>query len=522
MGILLFILISYVLLCLTLAPLFRRAGSDPKKAWIPGINFGEWAHIIGRKRSYAWWLLFPIVNIFIYAGMAVDMGRAFGKLSFWDSVLAVVYTPLAFFLIDRQNKSYQGKVIQLEKEYHLQIKEAQDAGDNLKVQRLTSKNPYRKTATREWAESLIFAVFAAAFIRMFLIEAFIIPTSSMEGSLLVGDFLFVSKVNYGIRTPMTIAMVPLLHNRIGFLNTESYLEEPSLPYYRLPAINKIKRYDNVVFNYPEGDSVVITPGRTFSVYDLRRRGMLNQVDPDAIISRPMDKMDHYIKRTIGLPGDDLEIKGGTVYINGEAIVNPEKAQFTYRVTSSVGEININTLDKLGVDVKDHPRGADHFYNLSKDEVEAIKNLGNDIEVTYVPPTHMDDYMFPHNEELFPGWTFDEFGPIHIPAKGETVELTPENLAMYSRVIGVYEQNDLSIQPDHVYINGEAATHYTFKHDYYWMMGDNRHNSEDSRVWGYVPDTHVVGKPLFIWMSMKNSKLADGIRWNRIFSSANKK
>lgn len=522
MGILLFVLISYLLLCFTLAPLFRRAGSDPKKAWIPGVNFGEWAHIIGRKKSFAWWLLFPIVNIFIYCGMAIDMARSFGKLGFWDSVLAVVYAPLSFFLIDRKNLPYQGKVVQLERQYREQIKEAHEAGDKLKVQRLTSKNPYQKGAGREWIESLVFAVFAAAFIRMFLIEAFIIPTSSMEGSLEVGDFLFVSKVNFGIRTPMTVAMVPLLHNRIGFLNKESYLEEPSLPYYRLPALEKIERHDNVVFNYPEGDSVVLTPGRTFSVYDLRRRGMLGQVNPDAIITRPMDKMDHYIKRTIGLPGDDLEIREGIVYIDGEAIEQPEMVQFTYRVTSTAGEINTNTLDRIGVHINDHPRAADHYYNLSKDEVEAIRNLGNDIQVTYVSPSHMDDALYPHRDDLFPDWTTDQYGPVHIPAKGESVELTPQNLAMYKRVIDVYEDNDLVINGDQILINGSPATSYTFRYDYYWMMGDNRHNSEDSRFWGFVPETHIVGKPMFIWMSLKNSKLSDGIRWNRIFNSANKK
>src|SRR5699024_9726715 len=255
-GILIFVLISYVLLSFTLRPLFKRAGSDPGKALIPGVNFGEWAHIIGRKRSYAWWLLFPIVNIFIYAGMVIDMSRSFGKLSFWDAFLSVVYAPLAFFLIDKQGLKYQGQVVRLEKEYRAQILEAKQSGDNLKAQRLVNKNPYQKNAGREWVESLIFAVFAAAFIRMFLIEAYIIPTSSMEGSLKVGDFLFVSKVNFGIRTPMTVAMVPLLHNRIGFLNKESYLEKPALPYFRMPALEKIDRYENVIFNYPEGDSVV--------------------------------------------------------------------------------------------------------------------------------------------------------------------------------------------------------------------------------------------------------------------------
>lgn len=522
MGILIFILISYVLLSLALRPLFKRAGSDPNKALIPGVNFGEWAHIIGRKRAYAWWLVFPIVNIFIYAGMAVDLSRSFGKLSFWDAFLSVVYAPLAFFLIDRQDLKYQGQVVRLEKEYRNQILEAKQAGDNLKAQRLINKNPYQKSAGREWVESLIFAVFAAAFIRMFLIEAYIIPTSSMEGSLKVGDFLFVSKVNFGIRTPMTVAMVPLLHNRIGFLNKESYLEKPALPYFRMPAIEKIDRYDNVVFNYPEGDSVVLTPGRTFSVYDLRRRGMLNQVDPSAIVSRPMDKMDHYIKRAIGLPGEDLEIKEGVVYIDGQALEPPRETRFTHRVTSNAGSINEKSLDRIGVDIRDHPQFEQGYYNLSKEEVEAIKNLGSDIEVEYIKPQHMDNYMYPHDESLFPDWTFDDYGPVHIPAKGETIDLSPENISMYRRIIGNYEGNDLRITPEAVFINGEKAEQYTFQYDYYWMMGDNRHNSEDSRVWGFVPETHVVGKPLFIWMSLKNSRLADGIRWNRIFMSANKK
>ncbi len=521
-GILLFLLLTYILLCFTLAPLFRRAGSDPKKAWIPGVNFGEWAFITGRKRTYAWWLLFPIVNFFIYAIMAIDMVRAYGKLSFWDSALAVIYAPLAFFLIDRQNKTYQGKVVQLERQYREQIKEAEDAGDKLKAQRLADKNPYRKGPMREWVESLIFAVFAAAFIRMFLIEAFIIPTSSMEGSLKVGDFLFVSKINYGIRTPMTIAMVPLLHNRISALNRESYLEKPSLPYFRLPALESIERHDNVVFNYPEGDSVVLTPGRTFSVYDLRRRGMLDRVTEQSIITRPMDKMDHYIKRTVGLPGEDLEIRAGTVYINNEAIQHPEKVQFTYRVTSSMGDINVQTLDKLGVHINDHPRAGDHYYNLSFDQVEAIQNLGSDIQVSYVKPSHIPGALYPHNEDLFPGWTTDDYGPIHIPSRGETIDLTPENVAMYRRVIEAYEGHSLKKNGDQILIDGSPASQYTFKYDYYWMMGDNRHNSEDSRFWGFVPETHVVGKPLFIWMSLKNSRLADGIRWDRIFNSANKK
>nr|WP_262912719.1 signal peptidase I [Membranihabitans marinus] len=510
------------MLCFSLQKLFVKAGKDGKLAWIPGVNFGHWSALTGRSKHFAWWMLFPIVNFFIYATLAIDLARSFGKTSFWDAFLSVVYTPLSYFLIDRSNATYKGPVAKLEKEYNAQIAEAKSAGDNLKVQRLIAKNPYRKSPTREWVDSLIFAVFAAAFIRMFLIEAYIIPTSSMEGSLKVGDFLFVSKVHYGIRTPMTVAMVPLLHNRIGFFNSESYLEKPSLPYYRLPKITPVKRFDNMVFNYPEGDSVVLTPGRTFSVYDLRRRGMLNQVPPSDIISRPMDKMDHYIKRTIGLPGETLQIKKGQVFIDEQAIDLPEMAQFTYKITSTQGPINTNTLDKIGVDIHDNQQANEGYYNLSANEVEAIKQMGNDITVEYIEPSHMDNYLYPHDEEHFPNWTFDNFGPIHIPAKGETIELSPENLSMYGRVISVYEGHDLKITPNGIYIDGEIQTSYQFKYDYYWLMGDNRHNSEDSRVWGFVPETHIVGKPLFIWMSLKNSRLADGIRWSRIFQSANKK
>ncbi|WP_236978312.1 signal peptidase I [Membranihabitans maritimus] len=522
MGILIFVIVSYILLSLSLRKLFEKAGKDPQKALIPGVNFGIWAEIIGRSKNHAWLLLIPIVNIFIYAGMTIDMVRSFGKSSFWDAALSVVYAPLSFYLLGKSGLNYNGPVVTQEREYNQKIREAKESGDNLKVQRLTSKNPFQKSPTREWVDSLIFAVFAAAFIRMFLIEAYIIPTSSMEGSLKVGDFLFVSKVNYGIRTPMTIAMVPLLHNRIGFLNAESYLENPSLPYFRLPKLEKIDRYDNVVFNYPEGDSVVLTPNRTFSVYDLRRRGMLNQVPENEIITRPMDKMDHYIKRAIGLPGEDLEIKEGTVYIDGTAIENPEMTQFAYKISSSQGPVNTNTLDRIGVDINDHAQANQGYYNLSQNEVEEIKTLGNDITVEYIKPSHHENYLYPHDEQHYPGWTFDDFGPIHIPQAGETIELTPQNLAVYERVIQVYEDNELIVKNDGIYINGQIANEYTFKYNYYWMMGDNRHNSEDSRVWGYVPETHIVGKPLFIWMSLKNSNLSDGIRWSRIFQSANKK
>ena len=220
--------------------LFPKAGVDAVKGLIPGVNFVEWCKIIGQKPAHALWLLFPIVNIFIFAAMAVDMVRSFGKLQFKHTAAAVIYAPAAFFKIaTNPNDKYLGPTLKREAEYAQSIADAKANNDQYKLKQLEEKNPYKKSQAREWVESIVFAVFAASFIRMFLIEAYVIPTPSMEGSLNVGDFLFVSKAHYGIRTPMTIAMIPLLHNQIPFINKESYLKNPALPYKRLPALEKI-------------------------------------------------------------------------------------------------------------------------------------------------------------------------------------------------------------------------------------------------------------------------------------------
>ena len=293
----LFLLILYVLVSLSLYKVFEKAGRPGWQGLVPGYNFVVWSEIVGRKPAYAAWMLFPIVNIFIFAALAIDLVRSFGKDKFWHSVAAVVLTPLTFFYLGfKPEETYDGPVLVAEHEYKAKLEAARNSKNQTQYKKLQASNPFQKGALREWTESIIFAVFAAAFIRIFLIEMYKIPTSSMEGSLLVGDFLCVSKVHYGVRTPMTIAMIPLLHNRIPFLNTESYLEKPSLKYFRLPALEKIDHNDPVVFNYPEGDSVVITPGRTYSVYDIKRQGVARTSDiQQEIVTRPMDKMDHYIK-----------------------------------------------------------------------------------------------------------------------------------------------------------------------------------------------------------------------------------
>ena len=524
MSVLIFLIISYILLSLSLYKVFEKAGEDGWKALVPGYNFVVWCKIIGRPSWWAALLLIPIVNIFIYAGMAVDMVRSFGKYTFWDSALAVIYAPISFFLLGTKTENkYLGPTLKLEKEYAAKLAAAHEKGDNYQIKKLEKNNPYKKSAGREWAEAIIFAVFAAAFIRMFLIEAYVIPTSSMEGSLLVGDFLFVSKAHYGIRTPQTIAMLPLLHNRIPFLNTESYLKKPKLGYHRLPAFQDIERNDPVVFNYPEGDSVYVFPDRAFSSHDLKRGAISQQmVQGKKLVVRPIDKKDHYIKRCIGLPGDSLQIINKQVYINGEPAKNPSNLQYTYSVNSESGTLNLNRLEEWGVNITDRTRLRNGFH-LNAEQVEKIKGLNGVTVTDFSPQPESPIHMFPHDPKNYPNWSYDNFGPIYIPKKGATTPLSISNIEMYRRIIDVYEDNDLSVNKTtgKILINGKEADSYTFKQNYYWMMGDNRHNSEDSRVWGYVPEDHIVGKPLFIWFSTKNGNIWNGINWDRIFSSAQK-
>ncbi len=592
MTILYFLIISYILLSISLRKIFEKAGVPPNKALIPGVNFVEWCKIIGRTKWWAAWLLFPIVNIFIFAGMAVDLVRSFKKYSFWDSALAVIYAPLSFFKIGaNKNDKYDGPALKKEAAYQTKIAEAIKKKEEYKLKKLVEKNPYKKSQFREWVEAIIFAVFAAAFIRMFLIEAYVIPTSSMEGSLLVGDYLFVSKAHYGIRTPKTVAMVPLLHNRIPFINKESYLEKPNLPFYRLPALERIDRYDPVVFNYPEGDSVYVTPGRTWSVYDYQR-GAIPQNIAAAIsqkrlelVTRPLDKMDHYIKRCVGLPGDSLQIIDRQLFINGKKVEDPSHIQFRYLVKHNKGQINDRNFDDWGITPEDrtyyndgtNPESQTHkMLVLSNEQKERIQAMDASIEI--IPndmywvalPTDFNranlqkwgiensnlrhstsatrllltlkteqvdslrannlkveynyeaDRLFPHDPQNYPNQSTDNYGPIYIPKKGATIIVTPESIAPYKRIISVYENNKLEIKNGRVFINDQQTTQYTFKQNYYWMMGDNRHNSEDSRVWGYVPAVNIVGKPLFIWWSTKNGNVGNGINWSRIFSSADKK
>lgn len=518
MTIFIALLIFYLATSFTLAPLFEKAGIEKSKAFIPGLNFVTWAKLIGRKPIYALWLLVPIVNIFIYAGMAVDMVRSFGRYSFMDSFLAVIGTPFIFHSIGKNEQDkYRGPNYTMEKEYGEKMAAARKSGDKAAYQKLLRTSPYEKKPIREWAESIIFAVFAAAFIRMFLIEAYVIPTPSMEGSLLVGDYLFVSKAHFGIRSPMTILQVPLLHNRVPFINTESYLKHPSLGYHRIKGLEKVGRNMPVVFNYPEGDSVYLYPGRTYSIHDVRRNPQLAQLPSRLpLVVRPIDKRDHYIKRCIGAPGDTIQIKNRQVFVNGVAAENPENMQFNYKVVSVGEPISAQTLADMGVTKPAY--GTTDVYALNQKQVNKLKSISPDVlvEVVSHEPTST---LFPHNPSIMGKWTIDDYGPIFVPKKGMTIPLNSFTMSFYQRVISVYEDNKLELKAGKYYINGQEVSSYTFKMDYFWMMGDNRHQSEDSRFWGFVPEDHIVGKPLFIWMSMEKSGPNKGVRWNRLFKSA---
>lgn len=512
--------------------MFPKANVEAWKGLVPGLNFVEWAKIIGRKPGYALWLLFPIVNIFIFCGMAVDLVRSFGLYDFKHSAAAVIYAPAIFGWIGQKKEiAYDGPTLVKERAYKEQLEAAKAGNQTRLYKKLEANNPYKKSSSREWTEAIVFAVFAAAFIRMFLIEAYKIPTPSMEGSLLVGDFLFVSKAHYGIRTPMTPVMIPLLHNRIPFINKESYLEKPSLPYWRLPKIESIDRNEPIVFNWPVGDSVVLAPDRSWAIGQVNRgESNIRNAKAQKVITRPIDKRDHYIKRCIAAPGDTLQIIDREIYINGEKQPSAPGVQFLYDVVTNT-PLNKTRLEKEGIDLTYFRAGNQNIFFLTNDQKAWLESVAPDAlirrrDFSYDPNTPQGKKeaikYFPHDPANFKGWTVDNYGPILIPKKGMTVELTPENIALFERVINVYDHNDsYERKGDQFIINGQAATSYTFKQDYYWAMGDNRHNSEDSRMWGYVPEDHIVGKPLFIWFSTKQGQLSKGINWKRIFSGATK-
>ncbi len=390
------------------------------------------------------------------------------------------------------------------------------------------KNPPegKQTKVVEWVDAIIFAVVAASFIRLFFIEAYTIPTSSMEKSMLVGDYLFVSKTAYGPKTPNTPLSFPFVHHTMPLTKTtKSYVEWIKRPYKRLAGFGEVKNNDVVVFNFPEGDTVALNQP-TNSYYQLVRSYGREAVNKNKrmfgkIIHRPVDKRENYIKRCIGIPGDEIKITEGQVYVNGKPQQQFDGIQFNYEVITNGTSINPKTLDKIGIAMSDRNaqnRGR-YIFPLTEKQVTSLKKLKNIVAIKKMltPKDMWDPYIFP-SDTLYK-WNVDNFGPLSVPKKGEKIALTVDNLPLYQRIITVYEGNKLKVDGDKIMINGKEASTYTFKMDYYWMMGDNRHNSADSRYWGFVPEDHVVGKAVFVWLSLdKDKSFLSKIRWGRMFRS----
>jgi signal peptidase I len=382
----------------------------------------------------------------------------------------------------------------------------------------------KQTKVVEWIDAIIFAVIAAKFIRMFFIEAYTIPTSSMEKSLLVGDYLFVSKVAYGPKTPNTPISFPFVHNTLPLTRTKkSYVEWIKRPYNRLKGFGRIKNDDVVVFHFPEGDTVAMYL-QNQSYYQLVRTYGRERVWSDPrnfgeVVARPVDKRENYIKRCIGIPGDVIELSSGQIKVNGQPQQPFPGIQHNYLVKTSGTAINRRALERLNIAEDDRTvfSSEQYMFPLTNENVEKLKEFSNVTAVEKLEEERgeWDPMVFP-NDKNYP-WNVDNFGPLTIPAKGETVEISVDNLSLYKRIIQVYENNTLEVKDNTIYINGEPANSYTFKMDYYWMMGDNRHNSADSRMWGFVPEDHVVGKASFIWLSLdKDKSLPNKVRLRRMF------
>ena len=377
-----------------------------------------------------------------------------------------------------------------------------------------------------WVDAIVYALVLVYFLFLFIGQNYQIPSSSLEKSLLTGDFLWVNKVTYGPRVPQTPLHFPLAQNTLPILNCKSYIDHPQLEYHRLKGLRNVERMDIVVFNFPAGDTVATkmpNPDYYTLCQERGRDVVRNNKDVFGdIIYRPVDRRDNYVKRCLGLPGETLQIRDGIVYVNGKAVPQPKNVQYFYYVETDGTFIDEELYDELGISMDDrHAQGNQYILPLTADMKKTLQSK---------PWVKMVERIQPNPEEslvTYPvgvdyGWTHANYGPIWIPKKGAKVDLTLQNLPLYERCIKNYECNDLEVKNGQIFINGKPATSYTFKMDYYWMQGDNRDNSLDSRYWGFVPEDHIVGTPSIILISFdKDHRLLDGgIRWNRIFKMPN--
>jgi len=381
-----------------------------------------------------------------------------------------------------------------------------------------------------WVDAIVYALVLVYFLFLFVGQNYQIPSSSLEKSLLTGDFLWVNKVTYGPRVPQTPLHFPLAQNTLPILNCKSYIETPQLSYHRLKGLRNVERMDIVVFNFPAGDTVVLKhpdplePNDYYTLCYEKGHDFVNNNKEmyGDIIYRPVDRRDNYVKRCLGLPGETLQIRDGIVYVNGKAVPQPKNVQYFYCVETDGTFITDEMFEELGISREDrHIYGNQYVVPLTAEMKKTLEGKSWVKDIQRIQPSP-DETMVTYPVGVDYGWTHANYGPIWIPKKGAKVDLTPQNLPLYERCIKNYEGNTLEVKNGQILINGKPATSYTFKMDYYWMQGDNRDNSLDSRYWGFVPEDHIVGTPSIILISFdKDHRLFDGgIRWNRIFKMPN--
>ena len=508
--------------------LYIKAGRKGWEALVPIYNAVVLMQIIRRPKWWVILLFIPIINLMMFPAVWVETLRSFGRTKWVDTLLVILTLGLYLFVINYDSKTTYDK----------------------------DRDLNSKSWFGEWISALMFAVIAATLVHNYFIQPYIIPTGSLEKTLLIGDFLFVSKFHYGARTPTSAVAFPMVHDTIPIIKKRSYLKKPQLPYFRLPGFQDVKRNDIVVFSWP-ADTV-----RKFFV---KEKGII----------KPIDKKSNYVKRCVGIPGDSLEIINGFVYINGvqNALPDRAKTQYTHYGYNNKG---VSSRKLLDAGYKDFNRkykirkatqaaydaiapfilgvlsNDDEYYTVitpssgippeiigklrisAKELLDAKKEITLTVlEAKEILRTGIVDSIVQRitqtktaNINFFPNaipydWNEDNFGPILIPKAGMTVDINEQTLPLYKKIIREYEKNELSKEGSKIFIDGKEASSYTFEQDYYWMMGDNRHRSEDSRYWGYVPEDHVVGKPVLVWFSIDG--INDGIknwsvRWDRLMTT----